>query len=91
MEIAIIAILVLVAFGAIAVPLLRGTTPGLTDAASDATVDEEVARYRSALRANTVCKRCGQANPAASRFCFECGRTLAAADAEEFEGTGTEA
>jgi hypothetical protein len=46
-------------------------------------------RYREALRANTVCRRCGQANPAGSRYCFECGSTLAAADAEEFEGTET--
>jgi len=36
----------------------------------------EVDRYREALRAGTLCDRCGQANAPGSRFCGECGRPL---------------
>jgi hypothetical protein len=36
----------------------------------------EVDRYRSALRAGTLCDRCGQANEPGSRFCGDCGRPL---------------
>ncbi len=89
MEALIVGALVIVAFAAILTPVLRGGTRGDTDAASDATVEEEVLRYREAVRAGTVCKRCGQANPTAARFCYECGRPLAAVDNEEFEGTET--
>ena len=39
----------------------------------------EVDRYREALRAGTVCERCGQANAPGSRFCGECGRPLTGA------------
>ena len=45
----------------------------------------EVQRYRTAVRAGTVCRKCGQANPADSAFCFECGARLAGPDAKEFE------
>ena len=40
--------------------------------------------YRSgwaALRAGTVCRRCGRANPSGSAFCAECGRRLRSARA----------
>jgi ribosomal protein L40E len=53
------------------------------DAMND--IEREVLRYRTAVRAGTVCRKCGQANPADSRFCFECGAQLARADAKEFE------
>jgi hypothetical protein len=55
---------------------------------SPATEDElelEVQRYRAALRAGTVCNKCGQANPADSRFCFDCGAPLPLAEAREFD------
>ena len=87
MEIAIIAVLVVIAFGAVLAPVLRGGARGAIDAASDATVEQEIERYRAAVRANTVCKRCGQANPPDSRFCCECGKSLPARDREEFDGT----
>ena len=48
-------------------------------------IEREVLRYRAAVRAGTVCRKCGQANPADSKFCFECGAQLARADAKEFE------
>jgi hypothetical protein len=48
-------------------------------------IEAEVLRYRAALRAGTLCRKCGQANPAASAFCFECGARLPLADAKEFE------
>ncbi len=88
MEIAIVFVLVIVAFAAVGIPLIRGGSRIGTDAASDRTVEEEIARYRDAVRADTVCRRCGQANPPASRFCHECGKTLPVTDSEEFDGTG---
>ena len=88
MEVVIIVLLAVAAFALILVPLLRGGSANVTDASSDAPVEQEVERYRAALRADTVCKRCGQANPPGSRFCYECGRRLATTDAEEFDGTG---
>jgi hypothetical protein len=57
-------------------------------AAPDAAVDElelEVMRYRTAVRAGTVCRKCGQANPAESMFCFDCGERLPRDEAKEFE------
>ena len=48
-------------------------------------VEREVLRYRTAVRAGTICRKCGQANPADSLFCFECGAQLQRADAKEFE------
>jgi hypothetical protein len=48
-------------------------------------LEREVLRYRTAVRAGTVCRKCGQANPADSAFCFECGAPLPRADAKEFE------
>jgi hypothetical protein len=74
-----------------------GTTqPAATPVAADATspaaettppadVELEVQRYRAALRAGTICEKCGQANPADSRFCFECGAQLPLAEAREFD------
>ena len=52
---------------------------------SDRDVEAEVLRYRAAVRAGTVCRKCGQANPAASVYCYECGERLPLADAKEFE------
>ena len=53
--------------------------------AGDDPVEAEVLRYRAAVRAGTVCRKCGQANPADSLYCFECGTRLPLADAKEFE------
>jgi hypothetical protein len=39
-------------------------------------IENEVLRFREALRAGTVCTRCSQANPPGSRFCGDCGRPL---------------
>lgn len=48
-------------------------------------LEGEVMRYREAVRAGTVCRKCGQASPADSNYCFECGASLPRADAKEFE------
>jgi hypothetical protein len=68
------------------------TAPASADTSvSDTTgagVDElelEVTRYRTAVRAGTVCRKCGQANPAESMFCFDCGERLPRDEAKEFE------
>lgn len=47
-------------------------------------VDAEIMRYRAAVGAGTVCRKCGQANPPGSRFCYECGHRLPGADAREW-------
>jgi ribosomal protein L40E len=47
-------------------------------------LEAEIARYRDAIEAGTVCGRCGEANPADARFCRDCGKALPASDAQEF-------
>ena len=54
-----------------------GTDAGAGDV--DPALKGEVDRYREAIRAGTLCERCGQANAPDSRFCGECGRPLAVA------------
>jgi ribosomal protein L40E len=53
-------------------------------AVSDA-IEAEILRYRAAVRAGSVCRKCGQANPAGSAYCYECGTRLPLADAKEYE------
>lgn len=91
MEVFVIILIAGAAIAAVLIPLLRrgpasdpmldapaGSTQDLaeTGASSPADLEKEIRRYREALRANTVCRRCGAANPAGSRFCAECGRRL---------------
>jgi hypothetical protein len=119
MEMMVIAVIAIIAFALVLIPLFRrGTrstdddrefgdgqspqekgssvsdrpqggpadTPPEHDADSrEERIEREVRRYRTALRAGTLCTECGQANPASSAFCYECGRRLPQADAREFE------
>jgi hypothetical protein len=55
-----------------------------TAAAPADPVEREVARYREALRAGTICRKCGEANAPGSRFCADCGSELAADEEREF-------
>jgi hypothetical protein len=86
-----IIVVIIVGIAAIAIvfyPLLRPDAPAqdvdmepLADVAAGAIAPEDalesdIARYREAVRAGTVCSRCQQANPPGSRFCYECGRGL---------------
>lgn len=50
--------------------------PAPLPALDDDSLDREVARYREALRAGTVCARCRFASPPGSRFCADCGNRL---------------
>jgi ribosomal protein L40E len=50
----------------------------------DDALEHDVARYRAALRAGTICRKCGEANPPGSRFCADCGSDLPVDDAQEF-------
>ena len=107
MEMLVIAVVALVAFAAVLVPLFR-RRPGIGDdlefentgteptpppdataqppqQAPDDELEREVLRYRDAVRAGTVCPKCGQANPVDSSYCYECGARLPRADAQEFE------
>jgi hypothetical protein len=54
-------------------------------AANGDAIEREVLRYREALRAGTLCARCGQANPPDSAYCSDCGTRLPLADAREFD------
>jgi hypothetical protein len=55
---------------------LPATDAAVAASSPDESVREEIALYRTALRAGTVCDRCLQANPEGSRFCSACGRKL---------------
>jgi hypothetical protein len=88
MDMKVAAPIALAAVAAIVLPLLLRGRHTPVDAAGVEPVEDEVMRYRAAVRADTLCARCGQANPPGSRYCHECGRTLPAMDAQEFEGTG---
>ncbi len=44
-------------------------------------LEAEIARYRAALQAGTVCPDCRRVNEPGSRFCATCGFSLAAAPA----------
>jgi cytochrome c-type biogenesis protein CcmI len=46
--------------------------------ARDADLEAEISAIRSRLRSGVFCSRCGQPNPAGSRFCAECGSPLQA-------------
>lgn len=71
-ETLVIIVLGVIALGAVAYPLIVGTSR-YTDPAE---LDADVARYREAVAAGTVCARCRAANPEGARFCTECGRPL---------------
>lgn len=75
-EALLIVALGLIVAAVVAYPLIAGR-PRYDDAAA---LEAEVARYREALAAGTVCARCRAANPADSRYCAECGRALEARD-----------
>ncbi len=47
-----------------------------TGAVGDAATEEEILRYREALRARTICEYCSTANPPGSKYCKECGELL---------------
>src|SRR5688572_20604408 len=105
MEMLVIAIVAIVAFAAVLLPLLRRSRGAAADArefdagagaprngaavsaahavtaaattatsghAGDDMIEREVLRYREALRAGTLCARCGQANPPGSAYCADC-------------------
>jgi hypothetical protein len=85
MEIIVVMLIAVLAVGAVLLPLVRRRGAETLDApvavADDAALEAEIAEYRAALRAGTLCARCGYPNPAGSRFCAECGRALDAAAA----------
>lgn len=43
---------------------------------SEQQLDEEVKKYREAIKKGTLCERCLEANPPGSKFCGDCGRPL---------------
>lgn len=83
MEIVVVIVVTVAAVAAVLYPLLRGDARDAPieaeqDESPDTVIEEDIARYRTALRAHTLCRRCGFANPEGSVFCAECGRRLEA-------------
>jgi hypothetical protein len=82
MELFFIILIAIAGVAAVIAPILRGgNTPQRAPAmgsrfSDDAALEAEVERYRSALRAGTLCGRCRYANPDGSNFCADCGRPL---------------
>jgi hypothetical protein len=65
-----------------------GSSAAAPASAADADTEAEVRRYRVALRAGTLCRRCAEANEPGARFCTRCGKPLpAAADAPAGEAS----
>ena len=50
-------------------------SPSPRDAVAD-DLEQEIAAYRAALRAGTLCGRCGSPNPEEALFCAACGIRL---------------
>lgn len=84
MDIVLLLIIITAGVAAVLLPLVRGreTTRPRTAAGpvfqDDAALEAEVARYRTALRAGTLCGGCRYPNPDGSNFCADCGRPLTA-------------
>ncbi len=56
--------------------------PRAQDAVAD-DLEQEIAAYRAALRAGTLCDRCGSPNLEVALFCAACGRQLESERGEE--------
>ncbi|MBI4410190.1 MAG: zinc ribbon domain-containing protein [Gemmatimonadetes bacterium] len=78
MEILIPLLIAVAGIAAVLYPIVRPRSGAGAAPPAEAELEEEVRRYREALRAGTICPRCRNANPAGSRFCAECGRRLPA-------------
>lgn len=84
MEFLVVLIIAVAAVAAVLYPLIRGDAAGVPLEAEDRSeagssdIEAEVTWYRAALRAGTLCRGCGCANPEGSLFCAECGRRLLA-------------
>jgi len=59
-------------------------------AAADSATEQEILRYREALRARTICPACSTANAPGSRFCRECGEALVVPGAAQAAGKAGE-
>jgi ribosomal protein L40E len=63
----------------------EATVPGAAPAAEVGSgLEAEIAQYREAIVAGTLCRKCGAPNGRDARFCLECGAKLPVEDAREF-------
>ena len=75
MATAIMIAVVLIALAVVLYPLFSDRTRSARFA-SDGEIQQEVDRYRAAIKNQTLCERCLNANPAKSNYCSDCGRPL---------------
>ena len=75
METLVIVTVVVIALAVVVAPLLGARK--LPARYTPADLDADMARYRAAMRAGTVCTRCSEASPPGSRYCMRCGRRIA--------------
>jgi hypothetical protein len=71
----VIAVIVLAALAAVLWPLLK-RDPRQPVSMDDETLENRIADYRAALKADTVCDKCLRDNPANAHYCAECGNLL---------------
>jgi len=74
MELALMIAVAVIAIGFVAYPLIASENDAVVY--SEEALNEQVRRYREAIRRGTLCDRCLSANAGGSRFCGECGRAL---------------
>ena len=74
-ELLVGALVAIAAVALIAYPLFHDRPVSRTFA-SDGEIRQETERYRSAIKARTLCERCLHANPAKSNYCSDCGSAL---------------
>lgn len=75
MEILTGVLVAIIALALIGIPLFA-KRPSAVGLGTDAEIAAEVARYRAAIKAKTLCERCLTPNRAKSNYCAECGRGL---------------
>ena len=75
METLIVVTVVVIALAVVVAPLLSARKQAVAYTPAD--LDADVARYRAATQAGTVCPRCAEASPPDSRYCMRCGRRMA--------------
>jgi len=57
-------------------PIVASPLPPRRPGTELSATEEDVLRYREALRAHTICQFCSAASPPGSKYCKECGKKI---------------